>query len=158
MDTTLILIGLILSIAGIAGSILPMLPGIQLNFLALLLLHRTTAYQFSPLLLRIAGSVTAILMVLDYLLPVWGTRKYGGTTRGSTGATIGTILGFFLIPGIGMLIGPFIGALAGELLHGQTMKKSFKAARGSLIGFVAGTGIRLAIAIIFTIIFLNKLY
>jgi uncharacterized protein YqgC (DUF456 family) len=71
MDITLIIIGFILSIAGIAGSILPMLPGVQLNFLALLLLHWTSSYQFSWSLLLITGFVTVGLIFLDYLIPAW---------------------------------------------------------------------------------------
>jgi uncharacterized protein YqgC (DUF456 family) len=107
--------------------------------------------------LLITGFVTVGLIFLDYLIPAWWTKKYWGSSRGTTGAIVWTIMWFFVIPWVWIIIWPFIGALIGELLHGKKTNQALKAARWSLVWFIAGTGIRVTVAIIFTVIFVSKL-
>ena len=90
------------------------------------------------------GSLTAILMVLDYIAPALGAKKFGASRRGLWGSAIGMIIGIFFIPPWGIIVGAFIGALVGELLTGKSGKNALRAGWGILIGNVLGLGLKLA--------------
>ncbi len=137
MEVLLLTAGIICLLAGLAGAVLP-IPGPPLSFLGLLLLHWSHFVAFSLPVLWSLGIATAIIAVLDYYIPVWGTKKFGGTRYGSIGAIVGMIAGLLLIPGIGIFLGTFLGAFAGELLGGTTWQPALKAAIGSFVGFVTG--------------------
>ena len=94
--------------------------------------------------------------MLDLLIPIIGLKKLGGTKKGLIGATIGLLLGFFIGP-IGLISGPFIGALSGELLNNNGIKKSIKASLGTLIGFLAGVAMKFLVSFVFTILFFKIL-
>ncbi len=143
MDFFLIALGIIFLIAGILGCILPVLPGPPLNYIGLLLLHFTSKYQFSASFLIFWAVVTIVVYVLDLLIPVWGTKKFGGSKRGIWGSMIGLIAGFFFFPPVGIIIGPFIGAVIGEMTSGNELKVAVKSGFGSFAGFIAGTLIKL---------------
>ena len=84
-----------------------------------------------------------LITVLDYFIPIWGTKKFGGSKAGVIGSGIGLIVGLFFGP-LGIILGPFLGALAGELITNQTeIKKALRSATGSFIGFLFGTGLKL---------------
>ena len=71
-----------------------------------------------------------IANIVDYYLPIWGTKKYGGTKAGVTGSTIGMIAGLFVLPPVGMIVGPFVGAFIGEYLAAEgTGQKALRSAR-----------------------------
>lgn len=143
MDIILLIIGALAVLAGIVGSILPLLPGPPIAWAGLLLLHFSSFAQFSARMLIITGVITLVIVILDYFLPILTTKKYGGTKSGIRGATIGTIVGVFLGP-LGLIIGPFAGALLGELLiNPQDLSRALKVALGSFIGFLFSTGIKL---------------
>jgi len=74
-----------------------------------------------------------VVSILDYVVPIWGTKRFGGSKYGTRGATIGLIIGIFLGPA-GIIIGPFAGAFVGELLFKDDMKYALKAGFGSLLG------------------------
>jgi uncharacterized protein YqgC (DUF456 family) len=139
MITLIIIVCLILFIIGVLGSFLPVLPGPPISFVAFLLFHFFGIYNFSVLELIIWGILALLIIVLDFYLPIWTTKKFGGTKYGQWGATIGVIAGIFL-GGIGIVIGPFIGAFVGELLGGMDHKGSLKSAFGAFVGFLVGTG------------------
>jgi hypothetical protein len=139
MITLIIIICFVLFIIAILGSFLPVLPGPQISFVAFLLFHFFGIYNFSVLELSIWGILALLIIVLDFYLPIWTTKKFGGTKYGQWGATIGVIAGIFL-GGIGIVIGPFIGAFVGELLGGMDHKGSLKSAFGAFVGFLLGTG------------------
>jgi uncharacterized protein YqgC (DUF456 family) len=143
MDFILIGLGIIFMIAGIFGCVLPLLPGPPLNYTGLLLLHLTTAFQFSTRFLVIWGIVTVVVYALDYIIPVWGTKKFGGSKRGVWGSMIGLIAGMFFFPPFGIIIGPFAGAVIGELTAGKDSKAALKSGFGSFVGFLTGTILKL---------------
>ncbi|MDD4639505.1 MAG: DUF456 domain-containing protein, partial [Bacteroidales bacterium] len=89
MDTLLIIIGFVLLLGGIAGCILPVIPGPPLSFAALLLLHFTSRVDIPLRILIILGTATLIVTILDYVIPLWGTKKFGGSKAGVRGATAG---------------------------------------------------------------------
>lgn len=158
MDTVLIIIGVILIIVGIAGCILPFLPGPPIVYGSLILLQFTQKQPFSTDFLVIWALVTAAVLLLDYYIPVWGTKKFGGTKGGTWGATIGLLLGIFFFPPWGMIIGPFLGAYVGELANNQDNKKALRSAVGSFIGFLAGTVMKLAISVVMAVYFFRELF
>jgi uncharacterized protein YqgC (DUF456 family) len=143
MDYVLIVLGIILMITGILGCVLPLLPGPPLNYLGLLLLHFTAGYQFSTRFLVIWGIVTVVVYIFDLIIPVWGTKKFGGSKRGVWGSIIGLVAGLFFFPPFGIIIGPFAGAVIGELTTGKDSKSALKSGFGSFAGFLAGTILKL---------------
>ncbi len=145
MDIYLIILSGVLMIAGFLGCILPLLPGVPLSYVGLLLLHFTQKVQFSTEFLIFWGIIVIVISIADYVIPVWGTKKFGGSKKGVWGSTIGLLAGFFLGP-FGIIIGPFAGALIGELLDNKTQKDAIRAAFGSFIGFIIGTVSKLIIA------------
>src|SRR5690606_25196823 len=100
MDIILVIISLVLLITGILGSFLPVLPGVPVSWLGLLLLHFTAAVPMNYTFLGITLVVSIIIFILQYTIPAYGARKFGGSKLGMWGATIGLIIGIFLpIPG-----------------------------------------------------------
>jgi uncharacterized protein len=155
-DYILVTVGVIFMILGIIGCLVPVLPGPPLNFIGLLLLHFTRFGHFTTLTLVIFASIAAVVTVLDYLVPMWGTRKFGGSKYGTRGAAIGLIIGFFLGP-LGMIIGPLLGAFTGEMIFKDDFKYALKAGFGSLVGFLTGVGLKLAASFIMTFYFVKAL-
>jgi uncharacterized protein YqgC (DUF456 family) len=145
LDVAIVVFGLILALAGIIGCILPIIPGPIFSFLALILLSWTKNWQvFSLTFLIVMGSLTALLMVLDYIAPALGAKKYGASKSGLWGSVIGMVIGIFFIPPWGMIVGAFVGALIGEILAGKSGKKALRAGWGILIGNVLVIGLKLA--------------
>ncbi|WP_346858347.1 DUF456 domain-containing protein [uncultured Draconibacterium sp.] len=143
MDIVLISFGVLFIITGILGCVLPVIPGPPLSYIGLLLLHFTKGYQFSSKFLIVWAVITVIVYALDYIIPVWGTKKFGGSKRGVWGSIIGLVFGLFLFPPFGIIIGPFAGAVIGELTAGKDHSAALKSGFGSFIGFLAGTLLKL---------------
>lgn len=147
MDIFLLVLGITCLLTGLAGAVLP-LPGPPLSFAGLILLHISRFAEFSTVVLVGLGLVTLIIAILDYYIPIWGTKKFGGTRYGAIGATLGLVIGFFFIPAIGMFVGTFLGALIGELLGGSAFRQALKAAVGSFLGFVTGIIMKIVLCLI----------
>ena len=143
MDLTLLIFGVILGIIGILGAIIPVLPGTILSYIGFLCVYFVNGSSISTLQLVICGIVSVAVIVLDYILPGYFSKLFGGTKYGITGATIGTIVGMFF--GIvGIIIGPFIGAFIGEMIGKQiNPEQALKVSIGATLAFIAGTGIKL---------------
>ena len=95
-------------------------------------------------LLALIVFITAAVTALDYVVPIYGTKKFGGTKRGVWGSTIGLLVGLFFFPPFGIIIGPFVGAFLGEMSTGKTTNKAaLRSAFGSFVGFLAGTLLKL---------------
>jgi uncharacterized protein len=154
-DYVLLILGIILMIIGIIGCLVPVLPGPPLSFLGMILLHATRFGHFTSTVLIAMGTVTAIVTVLDYIVPIWGTRKFGGSKYGTRGATVGLVIGLFLGP-VGIVIGPLIGAIVGELLFKDDLKYALRAGFGSLLGFLTGIGLKLAASFVMTFYFVKE--
>jgi hypothetical protein len=157
MDYLLAILGGIMMIVGILGCLLPVLPGPPLSFTGLLLLHFTGFADFSSTFLITWGCVTILVTVLDYVVPIWGTKKFGGSKSGMWGSGIGLLIGLFFLPPIGMIVGPFAGAIIGEAITGKNASGSFRAGLGSFLGFVAGVGLKLAASIVMTFFYIKEL-
>jgi len=140
---------------GIIGCLAPVLPGPPLSFLGLILLHFTKFADFSNTLLITLLAVVILVSIFDYIVPVWETRKFGGSKYGTRGATVGLVIGLFLGP-LGIIIGPFIGAFVGELIFKDDIKYAVKAGFGSLLGFLTGIGLKLATSFVITFYFVKE--
>ena len=158
MDIALLAVGFIFMLIGILGSFLPVLPGPPLSWIGLLLLHLTKAIPNNWWFLGITAAVALLIFVLDYIIPVMGTKKFGGTKAGMIGTTIGLVVGLLApIPG-GIIIGPFLGAFLGELSNKADNKTALKAAFGSFLGFLTGTFMKFVTTVIFLGLFLSKVW
>lgn len=143
-------------LAGLAGCILPMLPGPPLAWLGMLLLHFTDRVDFSVTELVVSALVVIATLVLDYFTPMIGAKKFGGGKYGNRGCVIGTIVGMFFLP-LGLILGPFLGAVIGELIAGKPFRVALKAGFGSFVGFLFGTLIKLAVCLYFIIRFIMEM-
>lgn len=154
-DYILLIFGILLMILGIIGCLVPVLPGPPFSFVGLILLHLTRFGHFTNTILIILGIIAVVVTILDYIVPVWGTKKFGGSKYGTRGATIGLIIGIFLGP-MGIVLGPFIGAFVGEMIFKDDMGYAFKAGFGSLLGFLTGIGLKLAASLVMTFYFVKE--
>jgi len=143
MDTLLYIIALTAALIGAAGSFLPILPGPPIAWAALLLLYFFPGNTFTTQTIIVHGLIVAGITVLDYFIPIWGTKRFGGTKSGERGSMVGLLLGLFTPP-LGIIIGPFLGAFVGELIQGSSRNQALKSAIGSFLGFLAGVFLKLA--------------
>jgi uncharacterized protein YqgC (DUF456 family) len=132
--------------AGLAGSVLPFLPGTPL-ILAGALVHALVT-DFTPIgvgRLLILAAITALAQVLDYLAGALGAKKFGGSLWAVIGAVIGGVLGLFFGPP-GLVLGPVVGAIAGEFLKSGELEHSLRAGFGALVGMAVGLLARFTLA------------
>ncbi len=159
MTTALIIIGLLFSIAGVIGSVLPIIPGPILGFLSLIIISYSKSWEpFSVTFLVIMGCLTAVISVLDYIVPAAGAKKFGASKLGILGSVVGMIVGFFVIPPWGMLVGAFLGAIAGELIEGKDGKDALRAGWGVFVGNIMGACIKLAFTITVLILYIKAMF
>lgn len=150
MDYFLLALSIILIIVGLLGCILPIIPGPPLSFIGILILHFTEFAEFTTNFLLIIAFIAILVTVLDYIVPIWGTKKFGGSKAGMWGATIGMVLGMVFLGPLGLLLGPLAGAIIGEIIKGANNKDAFRAGIGAFLGFLLGVGLKLATSIYIT--------
>ena len=150
MDFVLLIIGFLFIITGLLGSFLPVLPGPSISWVGLALLYFTKAVPANYWILGIALIITIIISVLDYVIPAKGTKQFGGSSYGIWGTNIGLVVGIFAPIPFGFLIGPFIGALVGELIYDyKDHNRALKAAAGSFVGFLASSFMKFVICVMY---------
>jgi uncharacterized protein len=163
MDIILLMIGIIFIILGLTGCFLPFLPGPHLNYAALVILHFTKYTDFNSAIFIYLGILTLIVQIIDYVVPVWGTKKFGGSNAETRGIMPGLIAGLFFLPAIGpfgiitIFGGPFIGGFPGEKIACNGSDKAMRAAFGSFVGFLGGTFMKLACAGLISFYFISAL-
>lgn len=156
-DILLIVLGIILLIIGLAGCVLPVLPGPPLSYAALLLLHFTKAHQFTEETLILWAVVAIGVTVIDNLIPIWGAKKYGGSRKAIWGSLLGLLVGLFAFPPIGILIGPFLGAFIGELIEGKDTAAALRSGFGTFVGLMGGMILKLMCSGLITYVFFREL-
>jgi uncharacterized protein YqgC (DUF456 family) len=147
MENLWVILGVILMVMGILGSFLPLLPGPPLCYVALLLQQFRTDKPFSLKFMLIWGAIVAVVILLDYLVPIYGTKRFGGSKYGIWGCGIGFLAAFWMGPW-GIIFGPFIGAFIGEYIANKDSTQAAKAAIGSFTGFLFGTLIKLVTSLV----------
>ncbi|WP_300698326.1 DUF456 domain-containing protein [Bacteroides sp.] len=156
MDILLIILGALCMIIGLAGCFLPIIPGPPVAYAGLLLLHFTDKAQFTTAQLLTWLFIVILLQVLDYFIPMLGSKYSGGSRWGTRGCLIGTVVGLFFMPW-GIILGPFLGAFLGELLGGRATGQALKSGLGSLFGFLFGTVLKCVVCGYFIWQFINTL-
>ena len=158
MDYLLLALAVVLLVFGLIGCILPIIPGPPLSFLGLLIIHYTDFANYTTNFLLITAIVAVLVTTLDYLVPIWGTKKFGGTKAGMWGATLGMIIGMIFLGPLGLIFGPLVGAIIGESIKGANNKDAFKAGLGAFLGFLMGVGLKLAASIYITWHFIKGVF
>lgn len=148
MDILLIVIAILCLVSGIAGCIVPMLPGPPVSYVGILILYFSGQAQFSTIELVIWLIIVVVLQIIDYITPILGSKYSGGSSYGNRGCIAGTIVGLFFMP-LGIILGPFLGALIGEMLGGRDFPHALQAGIGSLIGFLVGTLLKVVFSFYF---------
>jgi uncharacterized protein YqgC (DUF456 family) len=146
MDTLWLVLAVVLVCVGIAGSVLPALPGVPLVFAGLLLAAWIDGFaKVGWVTLVILGLLTALSFVVDFAATALGAKRVGATRLAIAGAIVGTLAGFFLgLPGL--ILGPFVGATVGELVSNRDLGRAGKVGLGTWVGMVFGTAAKLALA------------
>lgn len=146
MDVVLWAVAVLLVAIGVVGIVLPALPGTVLIFAGLLVAAWADDFmRVGPLMLVVIAIIGVATYGVDFIATALGARHLGASTRAMAGAAVGTVLGLFLgLPGI--IIGPFLGAIAGELTVHRDWKKVGKAGVAAWIGFAVGTAVKVALA------------
>ena len=156
MEILLFSLSFLFILLGLAGSFLPILPGPLTSWVGLFLLHKTEAIEENTSFLVITFVIALGIFVLDYIIPILGTKKFGGSKKGMLGATIGVLIGLLFLGPFGVLIGPFVGAYIGELVQDpQNKKTALLAALGSIIGFLTGVFLKFTVALVYMGLYLN---
>ena len=142
MEIAIIILAILIGVVGIAGSILPALPGTSFSWIGLFLLYMWGPQAVPAKVLIIWGVVVMIVSAVDYVVPMLLTKATGGSKYAERGSIIGLLAGIILTP-VGMILGSFLGAFLAEMYWGgKEAKLALKAALGSFLGFLLGTGIK----------------
>lgn len=139
-------VAVILILVGIAGVILPALPGLPLVFLGMLLAAWAGDFQqIGWVTLVVLGLLTLLSVAVDFFATLVGAKRVGASKKALWGAVLGTFIGIFFGP-IGLFAGPFVGALLGELWHGREIGQATKVGLGTWLGIVLGIVLKLGVA------------
>ena len=151
------ILGILLIIIGLIGCFVPVLPGPPLAFISLLLLQVGPEIPFSWRFIISMACIVTVVTLIDYLIPAYGAKKWGGSRYGIIGALIGVAIGLFIFPPFGFIIFPLLGALVGEILKGANTHKALKAAFGTFIGLLLGTLLKFSVTVIIAYFFFTNL-
>ncbi|WP_368565765.1 DUF456 domain-containing protein [Pseudoxanthomonas sp. UTMC 1351] len=139
-------VAVVLILVGIAGVVLPALPGLPLVFLGMLL--AAWAGDFQQIgwgILVVLGLLTLLSVGVDVFATLIGAKRVGASRKALLGAVLGTFAGLFFGP-VGLFAGPFVGALLGELWHGRQLGQATKVGLGTWLGIVVGVVLKLGLA------------
>ena len=158
MDIFLIILGSICLLVGLAGCIVPMLPGPPVSYLALVFLHFTDKVSFTIPQLFFWLFIVVLIQILDYFIPMFGVKDSEVPHGVNGGCIIGTFAGIFLFAPGGVFIGPFVGAVV-ERIHWveKETKYALKAGFGAFAGFLLGTVLKVAVCGWFIFCFIRAL-
>ncbi|MNZ74042.1 hypothetical protein D3C78_924760 [compost metagenome] len=144
-----------LFVVGMAGAIYPVLPGVLAIYFAFFVYGWFFTFEeFGPFFWIIQTLIVVVLMVADYLVGAWGVKKFGGSKLSVWLSTIGIIVGPFVIPAFGLVIGPLAGALIGELIRGESFSKAIKVAFGSVVGLFSSIVVKIILQVVMIIVFI----
>lgn len=157
MTIFLITLAVVCLLTGLAGCVIPVLPGPPISYLGILFLHFSEEFDYSLTTLLVLLALVIVVTILDYVIPMLGSKYLGAGKWGSAGSFIGTIIGLFFLPW-GLIVGPFLGAFIGEKISGKGWHDAFVAGTGSLVGFIVGTLIKVLLCLYMIWIFIEALF
>ena len=151
MEVALSIVAIVLAILGVIGCILPIVPGVIISYGGLVCLYFCPSAEISLSQIIIYGIVALVLTIVDFLLPSYFSKKFGGSKAGQLGATLGLIAGVLscgiLTPIVGLvavIVCPCVGAIIGEIIHDKSdREKAIKVGLGTFISFFVGTIMKL---------------
>lgn len=154
-----IIIAVIFFTAGVLGTLLPALPGAPLIWLGMFFYGLIVKFNNLPWTFFLGqGLAVALIFLIDYLAGIWGVNRYGGSRTAAWGSVVGGLLGVLLMGPFGLIFGPFIGAVAGELYQKRPLEKAFQVGMGTVIGFLGGVVLKLAIEIVMIVWFFIRVF
>ncbi len=146
LQTVLYVLAALMMVVGVAGVVLPVLPGLPLTFAGMVLAAWAGGFeQVGWVSLSLLGLLTLLSVVVDFLSTALGAKRVGASRLAIVGSGIGTFAGLFFLP-LGLFVGPFAGALAGELLHGRKVGMATKVGLATWVGLVAGMVLKVGLA------------
>lgn len=151
-NTVYYVLAAVLVVVGVAGTVLPALPGLPLVFAGMLLAAWAGDFERIGIpVLVLLGVLTLLSMAVDFWATAHGAKRVGASRKALVGTVIGTFAGLFVFPPFGLFVGPFAGALAGELIHRrnvgrQSLGHAAKVGFGTWFGVVLGVVLKLGIA------------
>ena len=147
MTPALWILGLILIAVGLAGIVLPAIPGVPLVFLGIVAIAWADGFtKIGGVTIGVCGALTLLAVGVDYLAGALGAKKFGATKWGVLGALVGIVPGLlFGLPG--MILGPAVGAVAFEYWKNPDFKAASKAGAGVMVGFAIGIVAKCALAL-----------
>ncbi len=151
-------LGVCFLVLGIVGAFLPVIPGPICSWMGILFAYFISNSPINTKELALTGGIAIILVVLDYIVPAYATKKYGGTKYGVWGSMVGLLLGMFFAP-FGIILGPLLGAYLGEYIKdSQDKERARKAAIGSFVGFLFSTSLKFVLAVVYAVFFFRELW
>jgi len=155
----LIVLGLLISLLGLAGCILPVIPGPPLSFIALLILHLAKdGGVFSTSFIILMAALTVAVTLLDYIVPAAGAKKYGASRTGVWGSVLGMVIGILFFPPWGVFFGALFGAVLGELITGKETATALRAGWGVFVGNLFGVGLKLAASAVMLFFYIKEMF
>ena len=159
MDWLLSILAVLFIVVGIIGCIVPVLPGVVLAYGGYLCAYFCSYSDITVSSLILWLFLTIAVSVIDYFLPAYMAKVFGGSKAGMRGATAGLVIGFLVGNVIGTIIGPFIGAVVGELVHdSKDLARSLKVGFGSFLSFAVGTGLKIVVSVIMLVQVLSDIF
>ncbi|MFR9603697.1 MAG: DUF456 domain-containing protein [Rikenellaceae bacterium] len=156
MDIALSILALLLSMIGIIGAIIP-IPGIIFSYAALICVYFCGYSGLTVSDMVIWAVVSVVVSIIDFWLPPFFTKKFGGSNAGVIGSMVGLVAGLIFFPPVGIIVGPMFGAILGELIHDKSdIEKAFKIGLASFAAFIFGTGLKLIAALWMLWVFLSR--
>ncbi len=158
-EILLILMVLALFAVGFLGIFLPILPGVALAWLGLFIYAVTQ--NFEPISLTtvlVFLGLTLFTWITDFLAPMIGAKRYHASRYGVIGSSLGLLVGVLMLGPIGIIAGPFLGAIAGELAAGRKSQEAIQSAIGTFIGFLAGSLVKLVVVLVMFGFFIASLF
>ena len=159
MEVVFAIVCAVLILIGLVGVIMPYLPGVPVAWLGLFIYAIGTDWErLSVTTIVVFGAITVLALLVDFIAPLLGAKKYKASKWGIIGASIGLFLGIIIFQIWGIILGPLLGALIGELIAGKSTDIALKSALGTFIGFIFGTLMKVVIVLVMAGFFVVSLF
>ncbi len=157
MGILALILAIVLFVAGLIGTVLPVLPGAGLIFAGMLLYGAMTGFAtLDTAFFVLQAAAMAVIFAVDYVASAVGTKLFGGSKQAALGAVLGTILALIFLGPLGIVIGPFAGAVAVELARGVQPAAAIRVGFGTLVGALGGMVFKLCAEVVMIIYFFSK--